>query len=329
VERDGSCTRERAVINGMGVEAEPDLQRYLNYKQTGGELVSPVFSLTSNTRKMVNDVERIIDLLDKSGEYISDLTSFHVHVYLGQLPPVRKFKSLLEICRRIEAPMFKLSVAELREHRGVTHNDYQYCRPIMGVGPQFVVDDFDEWRQCFDLDALLGNAKSSLEIMQGWGRADRQPRKWVPARYYWVNPCPLVRQGTIEFRPFNQTMDARNILAWVWLCAAIVRTALEQIVDLEQPLFPLGLTSPVGNTGGYSLDHLFEVIYPGFIPEDQIIALDRLWSKSPWQKPIQGEQVNHLSKRGDRIPLENIRGDLLAPRVPKEYIDEIWEDGYH
>ncbi len=328
ITRDGSCTFNRPTFEGMAVETDEQLYNMLPLRPTGGEFISPVYSLQENFTKLVDEVAALFGLMEKSGEYISTLTSVHVHVYFGQLPPVKKFKSLLEVCRMLEAPIFRLSVAELLKHRGIYHNDFQYCRPLTGDGPQFVQDGMGKWRRCFDLSQILSNARTSLEMLAAWGRADDQPRKWIPPRYYWVNPCPLVTQGTIEFRAFNQTFDVVNVAAWVWLCAAIVKTAYGRTVDPSHPDFPLGLTKPVGDSAEFRFADLFSIVDPSFIPDEHIVGLERLWTKADWQPGIKGPQVNHLSKRGDVVHLESLRDTLLTPVVPRAYIDEIWNSGY-
>jgi hypothetical protein len=267
---------------------------------------------------------RIIELLEASGEYVSTLTSFHVHVGMGCLPPVEAFKSLVEIAMKIEAPMFRLSVAESHTHRGLHHNDYMYCRPLMGIGPQYVVDNDSRWRQCFDLPKILVYSNSTLEACQAWGRADQGEPKWVPPRYYWLNPVPLFRQGTIEFRLFNQTMDVDNMIAWVNLCVAIVKTAYAYQVNHDYPAFPLGETS---NEFGFK--NLFELIDEKYFTDNAKQTLFKLWAKSEWQRGVLGPQVNHLAKNGRTCALQSVREKLLAPIVTRDYIESIWNNGYN
>ncbi len=327
ITRDGSCTRRRPSIGGIGVKVDSDLRRLLPGGQVGGEYVSPPLHYESD--KLREDIFQITDILRDNGEHISSLTSTHVHVFMGNLPPVKALKNLLQLAVRIEAPMFRLSVAELLEHRGVEHNDYMYCRPLTGPGPQYVIDEDGWWRQCFDIQRILDKAKTSRDVVRAWGRSDYIPTKWIPPRYYWINLVSLCRQGTIEYRLFNQTLDPHNILAWVNLCVAITKTAyFGNLVELDVPWFPLGNERPTGDTATYRLKDMMSLVSPVFIEEESMDQLHKLWFKSKWQRGVE-EQVNHLSKENRYTPMQTVRAELIPEPVPKSYIDEIWNQGYY
>jgi hypothetical protein len=329
ITRDGSCTRNGATIGGVGVATDDMLQRLLPRHQVGGEFVSPI--LPADPKKIYDDVESILGLMERYGEAVSTLTSTHFHIYMGKYPPAHVLKNLLHIAIRLEAPLFRLSVAELLEHRGIAHNDFMYCRPLTGPGPQYILDEDDRWRQCFDLHRILDHATTVKDILRAWGRADYQPSKWIPPRYYWLNPVPLVRQGTMEFRLFNQTLDAKNVVAWAMLCVAIVKTAYggSEFSELDWPLFPLGEQHPIGDSGTYRFKDIWNLVNPTFIGADEYDQLHKMWLKADWQPGVE-EQVNHLAKDGrHRTPIQAVAKKLVPETVSQEYVDSIWNQGYY
>jgi hypothetical protein len=327
ITRDGSCTRRGPSIEGIGVQVDGPLRDMLPHHHIGGEFISPI--LPADPKKIKGDVEPILEILLRYGETVSTLTSTHVHVYMGKLPPIYVLKNLLNMAIRLEAPLFRLSVAELLHHRGIEHNDYMYCRPLTGPGPQYIIDENLAWRQCFDLHRILEGADTTKQALRAWGRADYQPSKWIPPRYYWLNPVPLIRQGTIEFRLFNQTLDAKNIVAWVMLCVAMVKTAYCSVFEEpDWPLFPLGEERPIGDSGTYRFKDMWNLINPAFIGDPELDQLQRLWLKADYQPGVQ-EQVNHLSKDGRHTPIQVVAKNLIPEPVTKEYVDSIWQQGYY
>lgn len=330
LERDGSLTREVPTVGGREVSLElGTLGRYTNVERTmiGGELVSPILSF-EHVGRLVKDLEEIIILLKEQKESISDLASIHVHIYAGRFPPVEFFRNYIRLIRAIEAPVFRLSVGESKEHRGKTNDDYLYCRPVTGDGPQFVRDsETGRWSKAFDLDKMLKNAKTANDMIRAWCRSDSQPNKWVPGRYYWTHFVSLYRQGTLEFRQFNQTMHTKYILAWLDLSRAIVKKSWVGGCDL--PEFGLGLKTPIGDTSTFQFEDFLEIITPDLyrLP-GTIKTLEELWYKSGWQEGA-NPQVNHLCRGRDRrVPMSDLRLDLRPDEVDSEYIQAIWNDGH-
>ena len=328
IDRDGSLTRDVYAIGGREVAiGKIDRNYHIPRANIGGELISPICSF-ENIGKLVKDLNHIMLLMKEQHEYISDLASVHVHIYAGQYPPLTFFRNFLMLARAIEAPVFRLSVGESPEHRGVTNDDYLYCRPITGDGPQYVRDsDTGQWSKAFDIDKMLDKAKTSSDMLRAWCRADHQPNKWVPGRYYWTHFVSLYRQGTLEFRQFNQTLKTRYIMAWVDLSRAIVKKAWQGGCDLPQ--FGLGLSSPVGNTSTFHYEDFLQIITPDlFRLDDTPETLEELWYKSTWQPGV-SPQVNHLCQgRSRTVPFYDVREELRPDTVSKDFIDSIWRNGH-
>ena len=330
IERDGSLTRDVHILGDREISLELNsLRRFTNIPsgRIGGELVSPILSF-EKVQKLVTDLNYIIDLLNKVSEQVSDLASIHVHIYAGKYPPLTFFCNYIRLIRAIEAPVFRLSVGESVEHRGNTNDDYLYCRPVTGDGPQFVRDsNTGVWTKAFDLDKLLENAKTVNDMIRGWCRSDYQPNKWVPGRYYWTHFVSMYRQGTLEFRQFNQTMHTKYILAWLDLSRAIVKKAWAGGCDL--PEFGLGRKTPIGSTDPYHFDDFLQIITPDlFRLPGTVATLEELWYKSRWQRGP-NPQVSHLCRnRGNRVPFDEIRRELIPDEVTEDYISSIWNDGH-
>jgi len=328
IDRDGSLTRDVFSLGGREVELGGGRNNYnLPRTRIGGELISPICTF-ERVDKLIEDLNHIMTLMKEQYECISDLASVHVHIYAGQYPPLTFFKNYLMLARAIEAPVFRLSVGESPEHRGITNDDYLYCRPITGDGPQYVRDsETGMWLKAFDIDRMLAKAKTANDMIRAWCRADYQPNKWVPGRYYWTHFVSLFRQGTLEFRQFNQTLKVRYLMAWLDLSRAIVKKAWAGGCDLPQ--FGLGLRTPEGDTATFQYENFLEIITPDlFRLRETPETLEELWYKSMWQ-PAAHPQVNHLCQERSRVvPFSDVRQELRPEYVDKEFINSIWNDGH-
>ncbi len=321
IDRDGSVTREVSRIGGTTVYADGQISGYLQWDRVGGELISPIESF-EEADEMVHDIEVVTRALRTKGEIISDAASVHVHLGVGKFPSCRTLKNIIRLALAIEAPMFRLSVGESSKHRGVCHNDFMYCRPITGHGPQYVRGTNGFWYEAFDIQKILNNARTAMDIIQGWCRADHQPRKWVPARYYWVHMASVFSRGTLELRCFNETLESKYILAWADLTRAIFKTATMGQVSL--PMFPLGSSKPDGWKGEFRVDDFFRIIPPDlfYFPRTKT-TLEELWFKSTWQPGVD-PQVSHLcvGDRAQSVELDSLHSDLIPRRVSEGALEK-------
>lgn len=321
VERDGSCTLPGFVFDGVPVKPDLAMQPFMRQTNIGGEIISPLLRL-DQWGTVEGDLKRLIGALNVYGEDITDLTSVHIHINVGQ-PPLYVLRNMYKLCASIEAIMYRLAHAELGYHRGQTHGDYMYCRPITGDGPQVVRDSFGGWRWAFQRDTLLA-ATNSEEFFQAWCRCDYAPNnKWWPFRYYWLNPGAIVRQGSVEFRIFNQTLHVEYIKAWVDLCRAIVKRSFESSPCEEWE------EQPLGSQPEFYLEHLIERIGEhNFHHKDTFHHLEGLWVKSWGWSPPCHVQVNHLCRnQGREVPLGELPSLIRPGRVTDEFVRSIWDNG--
>ena len=315
VDRDGSVTRESFTIGGLPVEYPNDSRLPVNSRMIGGEAISPILSF-ENSDVIVSDLDTLMRLFE--GEPLSDLASVHVHIACGKYPSAEILKNLIRLAIGLEAPMFRLSVGEQRVHRGTTHEDYLYCRPITGHGPQFVLDESGCWYHAFDLDKILRFAQNSEEVIKGWCRSDCQPTKWIPARYYWIHMASVWNKGTVELRLFNQTGNVKYIKAWVDLTRAFLKRAWSEEVTL--PEFGLGCKNPLGWEKSYfSFADFMDIIHPqNFYWKNTIKILEELWFKTDWQRGCE-PQANHLcTKKGKSVPLSDLPTRIRPIQITSE-----------
>jgi hypothetical protein len=325
VDDDGSCRTHRQVINGIELLGAPELVRR-NFREVkyGAEFVSPPVELDGNGYNKV--FKQIAGLLREMSvnyrEQVSTLTSVHVHVHTGT-PPLNVMRNLIWLWQGLEAPLYRLAVAEHAKHRGILHHSYMYCRPLSA--PQIVKDITGGWYYAYDLDKLMSHARTTQEFVSGLCRADQQPNKWMPYRYYGINFANYFNEkGTTEFRIFNQTMQLGVIRAWVELCVALVRVAyMDRRVSALSP-FPLGERRPMGGHP-FKFTHLQDIIPLSLISDESWDTLYRLWNTSTWQEGAE-PQLNHLCRKFDRrVAMSELRRPTRPKTVPITTVDALWE----
>jgi hypothetical protein len=261
----------------------------------GAEIVSPI--IDTSKPSWTQPLYTICDWLVNQGhELPGTFTSTHVHVAAGGLP-IYTLKNLLRIWRFLEAPIFRLSCAELRQHRGETRKDYAYCRPLSS--PLVIFDQNNHLRPSFDVPSLL-KAQSLDDFFLGYGATNPQtePIRYHPARYCAFNMLPLLTIGTVEFRTFNETTNPQTIQTWVELCKAIVNTAFttKGLGDDDYPQLPLGYN------GQYDLGSMQTLLE---LPDEIMFRIEQLWKTSDWCK-------------FDNIPLFNSNNENLELNFARE-----------
>jgi hypothetical protein len=239
---------------------------------TGAEFVSPIIDLTMN--KWRDQVSYLCDWLVKTAkETPSYRTSVHVHISAGGLP-VYVLKNLLRLWSFLEAPMYRLSLGDLPEHRGQRRKQYSYCRPLSS--PPVVFDQNNRLRPSFDVPSLL-KATSVSEFFWGYGANDitRDPIRWHPARYTGLNLLSMLTIGTVEFRTFNESTNPETICTWVDLSQAFLQAAI-QSKGLGNDDYP---TLSLGYNGDFNLSTLQVLLE---LPDSVMQRLEPMWAKSTW-----------------------------------------------
>jgi len=267
----------------------------------GGEFVSPVIDIDDDSWK--ETVRYIIHSLRDAGEGVSKKTSIHVHVNCSGLPRFA-LQHLVRLGLYLEDGMFRLACGEAGEHRGASHLDYGYCRPISGMGPPVTptVGRRERHRQVFTTKCLLA-AQTDNEFLMALGRRDRNMgNKYHEARYVWLNFLSLYSYGSIEFRLFNTTGKPEYLFAWVKLCQEIIQASFGKHTEL--PENPLG-------SGTMVLDDIIELLC--ITDGDTIHTLEELWELGDYQPGVVGLQMGHLAD--NMVDWRNTPKNIIPPIV--------------
>jgi len=166
-----------------------------------------------------------------------------IHIHIG----VPEF-DLADLKRIVKWGMFTESLFFQIACNGYTFrgytNDAAFCRPITRCGPP-AVPYGDGYILCFDTDNLL-KAESTKRFWQAFGDTQLgNLTKYVPQRYVWLNWYSLLVRKTLEFRPFNKTLNPYRLMAEIELCARFTAAALTQEPPHEvNSLFDVKYKSP-------------------------------------------------------------------------------------
>ena len=190
----------------------------------GTEIVSsPVDTEIDDPEKMVWAITK---WLSEYGEPATSTRSgIHIHVGLGSTN-LDMLKSALLWGRRLEALFFSLA-GNGYAFRGAT-NDSAYCRPITRCGPPCIRYG-GGYARIFDIDHML-KAKNSREFWYMYGGTTQSNvQRYVPHRYTWLNLYSLPAHGTLEFRTWNKTLNASQIVAEIALCKKFTSAVIKSI----------------------------------------------------------------------------------------------------
>lgn len=320
--RDGTCSRNKIMLpNGDEIvfsqrNQPTEVNLYgLKTEPVGGEFVSPIFNI--ETKNWYDPVLYVLDVLKELGEGVNLRTGIHVHINI-QMPPIYVIQNLVKLALNLEAPMYRLSCAELGFHRGSEYKDYMFCRPLSSPGPQVIRDSEREWRPIFDAKNLL-KVENLNEFFMACGRLDiNGGNKWHQTRYTWLNFAAILLHRTIEWRIFNSTLELDNLLAWVELCSNLVSYSFGKNIELRE--FPLG-NSKLDAGSEYSFE---DFLIDAYITDDNLAErLENLWYLGSWQSKVKGHQKGHLghSLELDGLTQKFIKKYLAKPVDIEEIVD--------
>lgn len=180
----------------------------------GTEFISQPTDLTEVD--FLSQIKKLTNFLMRSGETEIGLRSgIHIHVNFPYNLSV--LKQTIRLGQFLE-DLFYLLAGNGNTFRGV-ENEAIYTRPITGFGPPIVSTGFS-YIPVFNVNDLLQSEKLS-EFWYRYGNLiPREGRieKYHPARYTWLNLHSILLHGTLEFRPFNKSLNPYFIWAEIQLC---------------------------------------------------------------------------------------------------------------
>lgn len=188
----------------------------------GTELVSIVFNGEKSYGRILKELtSRLYDLGEPPKSY---LAGFHVHVNCPFNLAI--LKNIICLGKHLEQ-VFYLMGCMGYDYRG-KRNDSIFCRPITQFGPVCVKVSPRFFAQVMNVDDLLATSTTEhFKLL--YGDLDQQIGmcgKYVPVRYSWLNLVPLWNQGSLEFRPFNKSLEANLLQATIEFCRHFVKVLL-------------------------------------------------------------------------------------------------------
>lgn len=190
-------------------------------------------------------VKNIIDLCRslQSRNIIDKNCSYHLHI--GNLPTSRAFiVALYELCYNIQDDLFKMFPYYKVDEPRYAGKDKNYCQKLEKLST-FKLSNKNKSSYC---DYVNNNYIRIFHWLSGqivpsrkFNRKNKvHPRgteqnKWNRnARYFWVNfmNCIFSERNTIEFRIHQATMNPQKTITWLFICNAIVKTAMRKATQL-------------------------------------------------------------------------------------------------
>lgn len=183
--------------------------------QGGGELVSPPLDFDDPDQR--GQVDIAVDALLRAGAQTDPMAGIHVHIEAknedGTVFSGRQIGSVVRFAYKFEDAIYRIASSGWQSLRPGARS---YCKPIPEELAQSIMraKTIDEIRNLWDGYNLSGN-----RVRNGsqWNRS--------MDRYYAINMRSFFQRGTIEFRYFNSSLNAKRIQTYIALCAAIVHDA--------------------------------------------------------------------------------------------------------
>lgn len=152
--------------------------------------------------------------------------SYHLHI--GGIKPDRLLIiSLYKLCVKIQDDVFKMFPYYKTKPDGIKEKNY--CKHLPDILSPYRGGDFNEYVNSTYIDVysfLSGGQKPGAVFNRGsrnnpWGEG-----KWnIKTRYYWINFVNLIfhKRETIEFRIHTPTTNSDKMVAWLFICAAVIK----------------------------------------------------------------------------------------------------------
>jgi len=296
---------DTSALNKAARGALRSLGIYNERVEFGTEFITPI--ITTNEKGWESIILKMLEIGERFGDGINPQTGIHVHVN-AQGAPVSVLQNIVKVWRAIESGVYRLSCGPSGEHRGGFHKDAHFCRPLTGKGPLVMQDDQGYNRQCYTVNCLLA-ADTLEEFAVAYARSDQNAgQHYHTPRYAGLCFHSLFRQGSIELRTPNSTLEARHLLAWVELAQAIIQRGFDKQA-LEMPANPYG-------TGDLGLADILDVL--DIREGAELYTLEELWNMGEFPKPLAGYRWTHVPNQQGDFHWGNIAGRLLPPALPKD-----------
>ena len=269
----------------------------------GVEIVSRPLNF-SELPIFIDAFKNMVDLLRLCGEKEkSQRAGIHIHIEAPRDFTPAFLKNLLKIGLYIEPLMYAIGGFGYKNHAKT--NRFTYARSLLNPP---IVYYADRWVYLYELERLF-SVRTNSGFFKYMGVDPQNVNRYHPARYLWLNFYAALAHGTVEFRVFNKTFNAKFVKAAIELCRSIVVAAIEKNIPYTKA------NSVFDQYTVLDLLNLFEDV-------NQILELDRE-TKEVIQYLIRIYNPQPIPKENVKTHLRNY--SLLYPRdyIPPECTEKI------
>lgn len=211
----------------------------------GGELVSPHLDFDNTDHR--EQVNKAFDALIAAGCNADDRAGVHVHVECADFTP-KQLAAVARFTYKFEDAIFRIASSGWTRLRSL-----QWCAPL----PENVAH-------------LAMRIRTAEDLNRDWYRNGSF------SRYHMLNIHAWFRHGTLEFRVFNSTMNAKRAQAYIALAVTIVDDARKGYNRQTKTHYPLGwmaMKDEAGEDGSGKL----------FLRLQQVLRYESEMSVSDWK----------------------------------------------
>lgn len=166
-----------------------------------------------------------------------------MHLHLGNLPTSRVFLvALYKLAVMIQDELFAMFPYYKLDERKYAGKDKNYCKKLNKLSVFSLKNEEKESYKSYvnnnylKLFMFLTNGVvPSKQFNRKLGIHPKGGEKWNKgARYHWINFLNTIfsKRNTIEFRLHTGTTNAQKVVSWLFICNAIVKTAMCRQADL-------------------------------------------------------------------------------------------------
>lgn len=162
-----------------------------------------VMKFPTNGDTLLNDIERLTNMISNTGGYVNNSCGLHIHVNALDMQ-LEEMKNCLALGYILEKWIFNMLP---KNREGNT-----YCKPLPNI----------------NTNSLL-NIKTLRDYTELWyktiSNTSVDDTKYNDSRYRGLNIHSRIVHGTIEFRYHHSTFNMHEIENWISLCLSIVENS--------------------------------------------------------------------------------------------------------
>lgn len=234
----------------------------------GGELVSPPLNFDNADDR--NQVTRAVKALNDGGARTVTTAGIHVHVESGDLS-AKQVAAVARLFVKFEDCIYRLASSGWETLRSGAST---YCKPLSTTQAAKI--------------ARARNEDQLKKAYYGNGYAFATSHSHA-SRYCGINLHSHFYRGTIEFRVFNSSLNARRVQAYIGMCMAMVVDAKKGKIRSITKAYKLGQMRSGVVTESKALFAFLQILrYDGGLSLDDYRSLKHFWKDSKPQASTVG-----------------------------------------